>query len=205
MSRHPIFVSIDGPKGSGKTTLMRRLPSLMPPALSVALYSEKEIDPFRDQTEALIEKHRGNMTADVEKEVVRLLAAGRAEITKEILSRSDADIVLIERWYLSDAYFRRCLAFRDVLNVNMELGVARPDLALATVCDPLESWRRATTRPRGLASRAGLTKEQHIAATAAFERAVDQHQATKLRTDGPADVVAMRARDLILDIAPRRA
>jgi thymidylate kinase len=193
------FVSIDGPKGSGKTTLLKCLRDALPRSLTVAVYSEKELDPLRDVTEALIEQHRGRATAEAELEIVKLLAAGRAEITNSLLANPPAHVLLFDRWYPSDAYFRRWIEFEEVMAINMDFGVARPDLVLATVCDPLVSWERATSRPRGLASKAGLTKEQHLAATRAFERAIDAYGFTRLETGGPLQGAVRQAREAVLE------
>lgn len=192
------FVSIDGPKGSGKTTLLGCLRDALPRSLTVAVYSEKELDPLRDVTEALIERHRGGATPKAELEIVKLLAAGRAEITKSLLANPPAHVVLFDRWYPSDAYFRRWIQFEEVMAINMDFGVARPDLVLATVCDPLVSWQRATSRPRGLASKAGLTKEQHLAATRAFERTIEAYAFTRLETGGPLQAAVWQARESVL-------
>src|SRR5258708_5434361 len=120
--RSSAFISIDGPKGSGKTTLLRRLTEIMPTSLKVTAFSEKDMDPFRNETEVLLENHKGSMTRDVEQEIVRLLAAGRAAISKSVLPNAAADVVLMDRWYPSDAYFRRCVPFSDVLSTNMAEG-----------------------------------------------------------------------------------
>lgn len=200
----PTFVTIDGPKGSGKTTLLHCLRDALPNELKVDAQVERDLDPYRHLTEELIEQHKGKITADVEAEIARLLAAGRAEITKRVLANTDADVLLLDRWYPSDAYFRRCIPFENVLNLNLSLGVAEPDLILATVCDPEESWRRATSRPRGLASRAGLTKQQHVAASRAFERAIYEYGFMRLQTDGPIEDAIGRAREAILHVIRTR-
>lgn len=194
-----MFVSIDGPKGSGKTTLLHRLAEAFPPSLSVEVHTEKTLDPYRELTESLLKRYAaGTITSDVEKEIVKLLAAGRARISGSELSKTDVDVILMDRWYPSDAYFRHVVPFDEVLATNIEHGVTRPDLVLAAVCDPYESWRRANARPQGLDSKAGLTIDQHVEASRAFERAIDKYGFTRLSTDATLDVVASRARDIIM-------
>lgn len=198
------FVSIDGPKGSGKTTLLECLRHALPRSLEVACYTEKEVDPLRDMTETLLEKYQGSVTPDVEADIVQLLAAGRARITNSLLRQPTADVLLFDRWYPSDAYFRRWIPFDDVVAINMALGVARPNLVLAAVCDPMESWRRATSRPRGLDSKAGITKEQHFIATEAFEKAIEAYGFTRLDTGGSIEDAVEYAREAILNAAGRQ-
>jgi len=196
--KRPAFVSIDGPKGTGKTTLLHSVVEILPASLTVMALSEKDVDPYRKRTEELLRHHRGRMTRAVEQEIVYLLAAGRAAISKDVLASVAADLVLIDRWYPSDAYFRRCIPFSDVLATNIDEGVTKPDLILAAVCDPHESWRRATTRPRGFASKSGIDFDQHIAASRAFDAAIEGFGFTRLSTESPPSVVACRARDEIL-------
>jgi thymidylate kinase len=155
--KRPVFVSINGQKGTGKTTLIHGVMQIMPSSLTVMALSEKDVDPYRNKTEELLRTHRAHTTHAVEQEIVHLLAAGRAAISKGYPAERRCDVVLIDRWYPSDAYFRRCVPFSDVLATNIAEGVAKPDLILAAVCDPHESWRRATTRPRGLAVRRAST------------------------------------------------
>jgi thymidylate kinase len=196
--RSVTFVSIDGPKGTGKSTLLRRLGELLPHELSVELYVERDLDPLREETESLLERHGGVVTKAEDMAIVQRLAAGRAKITRNVLANVSADIIVMDRWYPSDAYFRMCIDFGEVVAMNIARGVAVPDLVLATVCDPHESWRRATLRTRGLSSRSGLILQQHLEASRTFDRIVDEYGFARLVTDDAIDVVSTRARDLLL-------
>lgn len=93
-------------------------------------------------------------------------------------------IVLIDRWYPSDAAFRRIVPFADILQLNIDRNVQVPDLHVGIVTAPEISWARAAARRRGLSSTVMHTLEEHVACTQAFERAVADQGWALCRNEG---------------------
>lgn len=169
------LIAFDGPKATGKTTVLE--------AVAVALQSigrhkvvqlcEKEIDPYRTHTLSLIKRLTTDPSEDLEREVCERLANGRAWISEHVLECEPADsIVLIDRWYPSDAAFRRIIPFSEILQLNIDRKVRIPDLHVGVTTDPDISWRRAKARARGLSSVVISTQDEHAACTAAFDAVV---------------------------------
>jgi thymidylate kinase len=84
-------------------------------------------------------------------------------------------IILIDRWYPSDAAFRRTIPFAEILQLNLERNVRVPDLHVGVVTAPDISWARATARSRGLGGTVILKHAEHVACTEMFEQAVADH------------------------------
>ena len=168
-----LFVSVDGPKGTGKTTLLEAVTqALRTDGRKVVRLCERKSDPFRSDTMILVNRLARDPSRDLEWEVCQRLADSRHWITQHVLPRQPADsIILMDRWYPSDAAFRRTIPFADILRLNIERHVRVPDLLVGVVTTPQVSWARAAARSRGLGSTVMHRLNEHIACTEAFERA----------------------------------
>ena len=182
----PLFVSLDGPKGTGKTTLLEAITqALRADNKKVIRLCEKKSDPFRGATMALVNQLVRKPSVDLEWAVCQRFAESRAWISQNVLTKQPPDsIILIDRWYPSDAAFRRIAPFADILQLNLDQNVQVPDLHVGVVTDPEISWARAAARSRGLSSTVMHKLEEHVASTEAFERAVAEHGWVLCRNEG---------------------
>ena len=182
----PLFVSLDGPKGTGKTTLLEAITqALRADNKKVIRLCEKKSDPFRGKTMALVNQLVRNPSVDLEWAVCQRFAESRAWISQNVLTKQPPDsIILIDRWYPSDAAFRRIAPFADILQLNLDRNVQVPDLHVGVVTDPEISWARAAARSRGLSSTVMHRLEEHVASTEAFERAVADQGWVLCRNEG---------------------
>ncbi|WP_439878725.1 dTMP kinase [Pseudomonas prosekii] len=182
----PLFVSLDGPKGTGKTTLLEAITqALRADNKKVIRLCEKKSDPFRGATMALVNQLVRNPSVDLEWAVCQRFAESRAWISQNVLTKQPPDsIILIDRWYPSDAAFRRIAPFADILQLNLDRNVQVPDLHVGVVTDPEISWARAAARSRGLSSTVMHRLEEHVASTEAFERAVADQGWVLCRNEG---------------------
>ncbi|MGE6385136.1 dTMP kinase [Pseudomonas sp. NPDC078416] len=182
----PLFVSLDGPKGVGKTTLLEAVTqSLRADNKKVIRLSESKSDPHRGETMAVVNRLVRHPDRDLEWEVCERLAASRAWISRNVLTKQPADsIILIDRWYPSDAAFRRLVPFTEILQLNIDQGVRVPDVHVGVVTAAEISWARATSRRRGLGSTVIHTLDEHAACTEAFERAVSDNGWVLCRNEG---------------------
>ncbi|WP_262016838.1 dTMP kinase [Serratia liquefaciens] len=185
MSRQ-LFVALDGPKGAGKTTLLEAITKrLRADNKKVIRLCEKKSDPYRAETMALVNKLARNPTLNLELEVCARFAESRAWISQHVLTKQPPDsIILMDRWYPSDAAFRRMLPFAEILQLNIERNVRAPDLHVGVVTAPEISWARAAARPRGLSSTVIHKLEEHVACTHAFEREIANHGWFLCRNEG---------------------
>ena len=176
MSR-PLFVSLDGPKGTGKTTLLEAVTQVLrADRQKVIRLSEQKSDPYRAETMALVNTLVRHPSRELELRVCERFADSRAWISRHVLARQPAgSIILIDRWYPSDAAFRRIVGFADILQLNIDRNVQVPDLHVGVVTAPEISWARAAERRRGLSSTVMHKLEEHVACTQAFERAMTDH------------------------------
>jgi len=193
MSRQ-LFVALDGPKGAGKTTLLEAITKrLRADNKKVIRLCEKKSDPYRAETMALVNKLARNPTLDLELEVCARFADSRAWISRHVLTKQPPDsIILMDRWYPSDAAFRRMLPFAEILQLNIERNVRAPDLHVGGVTAPEISWARAAARPRGLSSTVIHTLEEHVACTHAFEREIANHGWLLCRNEGQLEDATMQ-------------
>lgn len=182
----PLFVSLDGPKGTGKTTLLEAVTqALRADQKKVIRICEKKSDPFRGETMALVNRLVRNPSRTLELEVCERFAASRAWISQQVLAKQPRDsIILIDRWYPSDAAFRRTVPFAEILRLNIDRNVQVPDLHVGVVTTPDISWARAAARTRGLGSTVLHSLREHIASTEAFERAAADHGWVLCRNEG---------------------
>lgn len=181
-----LFVSLDGPKGTGKTTILEAVTkALRADNRKVIRLCEKKSDPYRGETMALLNKLVRNPNRGLELEVCERFAHSRAWISQHVLPRQPADsIILIDRWYPSDAAFRRLVPFAEILRLNIDRNVRVPDLHVGVVTAPETSWARAAVRSRGLGSTVIHTLEEQVACTKAFEQAIADHGWVSCRNEG---------------------
>ncbi|MDE1164698.1 MAG: dTMP kinase [Pseudomonas sp.] len=183
---HPLFISLDGPKGTGKTTLLEAVTKVLrADHHKVVRLCERNNDPYRGETMALVNQLARNPSRDLEWEVCERLADSRAWMTQHVLPKQPAgSIILMDRWYPSDAAFRRLVPFAEILQLNIDRNVRVPDLHVGVVTDPDISWARAAARTRGLGSTVIHKQAEHAACTQAFERAVADHGWVLCRNEG---------------------
>jgi thymidylate kinase len=180
---------MDGPKGTGKTTLLEAVTkALRADNKKVIRLCERKNDPYRSETMVLVNQLARTPSRELEWEVCKRFADSRAWISRHVLTQQPTDsIVLIDRWYPSDAAFRRGVPLTDILQLNSDRNVQVPDLHVGVVTDPDISWARAAARRRGLSSTVIHRLEEHIACTQAFERAVADHGWVLCRNEGTID------------------
>lgn len=181
-----LFVSLDGPKGTGKTTILEAVTkALRVDNRKVIRLCEKKSDPCRGETMALVNKLVRNPSQDLELEVCERFADSRAWISQHVLPRQPADsIILIDRWYPSEAAFRRLVPFAEILQLNTDRNVRVPDVHVGVVTAPETSWARAAIRSRGLGSTVIHTLQEQVACTEAFERAIADRGWVLCRNEG---------------------
>jgi thymidylate kinase len=190
----PWFVSLDGPKGTGKTTLLEAVTkALRADNKKVIRLCERNSDPYRGQTMALVNELARNPDRDLELEVCERFADSRRWISQQVLpEQPPGSIILMDRWYPSDAAFRRMIPFAEILRLNIDRGVQVPDLHVGVVTAPDISWARAAARSRGLGSTVIHNLEEQIACTQAFERAMADHDWVLCRNEGTIEDATMQ-------------
>ncbi len=189
-----LFVSLDGPKGTGKTTLLEAVTkALRADNKKVIRLSEQKSDPYRAETMALVNHLVRNPTRDLELRVCERFADSRAWISRHVLTKQPPDsIILIDRWYPSDAAFRRLIPFAEILQLNIDRHVRVPDLHVGVVTSPDISWARAAARRRGLSSTVIHRLEDQVACTEAFERAIADYGWVLCRNEGTIEDATMQ-------------
>ncbi|AVF34175.1 dTMP kinase [Rahnella sikkimica] len=189
-----LFVSLDGPKGAGKTTLLEAITKVLrADNKKVIRLSEKKSDPCRGETMALVNRLARNPSVDLEREVCARFADSRAWISQQVLSKQPTDsIILMDRWYPSDAAFRRMVPFAEILQLNIERKVRTPDLHVGVVTAPEISWARAAARTRGLRSTVIHKLEEHVDCTQAFEREIAAQGWVLCRNEGTIEDATMQ-------------
>ncbi len=189
-----MFVSLDGPKGAGKTTLLEAITKVLrADNKKVIRLCEKKSDPSRGETMALVNRFVRNPTLDLELEICERFADSRAWISRHVLTKQPPDsIILMDRWYPSDAAFRRRVPFAQILQLNMERNVRVPDLHVGVVTAPDISWARAAARTRGLSSTVIHKLEEHVACTEAFEREIAHQGWVLCRNEGTIEDATMQ-------------
>ena len=193
MSRQ-LFVSLDGPKGTGKTTLLESMTQVLrADNRKVIRLSEQKSDPFRAETMALVNRLARNPSVDLEREICERFAVSRAWISQNVLTKQPGNcIILMDRWYPSDAAFRRLVPFAEILQRNIKLNVRAPDLHVGVVTAPEISWERAAARSRGLGSTVIHRLEEHVACTRAFEQEMTNHGWFLCRNEGTIEEATMQ-------------
>lgn len=189
-----LFISMDGPKGTGKTTLLEAVTTaLRADNIKVVRLCERKSDPCRAQTMALVNKFARDPSRDLELEVCERFADSRSWITQHVLAAQPPDsIILMDRWYPSDAGFRRLIPFADILELNINRQVQVPDLHVGVVTAAQISWARAAARRRGLSSTVMSKLEEQVACTEAFERAAVEQGWVMCRNEGTIEQAVRR-------------
>jgi thymidylate kinase len=182
----PLFVSLDGPKGAGKTTLLEAVTKVLRADNKMVIrLCEKKSDPYRGETMALVNQFVRHPSRDLELRVCERFADSRHWISRNVLDKHPPDsIILIDRWYPSEAAFRRIVPFAEILQLNIDRAVRVPDVHVGVVTAPEISWARAATRRRGLSSTVIHTLEEQIACTKAFEQAIAENGWVLCRNEG---------------------
>ncbi|WP_339494306.1 dTMP kinase [Pseudomonas sp. RA_105y_Pfl2_P56] len=190
----PLFVSLDGPKGTGKTTLLEAVTkALRADNKKVIRLCEKKSDPYRGETMALVNQFVRHPSRDLELRVCERFADSRHWISRNVLDKHPPDsIILIDRWYPSEAAFRRIVPFAEILQLNIDRAVRVPDVHVGVVTAPDISWARAATRRRGLSSTVIHTLEEQIACTKAFEQAIAENGWVLCRNEGTIEDATMQ-------------
>jgi len=170
----PLFISLDGPKGTGKTTLLEAVTAaLRADNKKVIRLCERKSDPYRGETMALVNELARNPSRDLEWAVCERFAESRSWISRNVLTRQPlGSIILIDRWYPSEAAFRHTIPFAEILQLNLERSVRVPDLHVGVITAPDISWARATARSRGLGGTVIQKYAEHVGCTEMFERAI---------------------------------
>ena len=104
MNDRPFFVSIDGPKAVGKSTTLDRIKRSWNIDIDLTVCIEKEINPNRKIVCDLL--RRGVSNAVEDRDVAEALAEGRARISHSFETYRSG-VIIIDRWYPSEAVFRR--------------------------------------------------------------------------------------------------
>jgi len=193
MSRQ-LFVTLDGPKGTGKTTLLESITQVLrADNRKVVRLSEQKSDPFRAESMTLVNRLARDPSVDLEREICERFALSRAWISQNVLTKQPENcIILMDRWYPSDAAFRRMVPFAEIVQLNIEHNVRAPDLHVGVVTAPEVSWERAAVRSRGLGSTVIHRLEEHIACTRAFEQEVVSHGWFLCRNEGSIEEATMQ-------------
>jgi thymidylate kinase len=194
-----LFVSVDGPKGVGKTTLIQALVARLEMRTPVFAFAERDLDPMRSATSAFLDEHRGHASREIELEIARRLADGRAHISRHTLATRSEAVIVADRWYPSDAAFRLHADLDEVIAINRERTVREPGLVIAAACDASVSWERARSRQRGLDSRVIHSFDEHARSTDAFARAAARLGWHALDTSAPIDALVETTSSVILD------
>lgn len=193
----PFFISFDGPKGTGKSSIIQEIYKQLQHKLQVQMFVEKELDPYREEVKALLQNDKMNLTKEVEAELLKLLVKGRQFIGNRYIKNATTDIVLIDRWYPSDAVFRKFHHYDECLKMNEEMNVIVPHLIVATTCDPKISLERAMKRPDGLRSLVVKDLNDQIQTTERFEQIAKTQDWFVLHTEPPLHEVVQTLMDEI--------
>nr|WP_315445411.1 dTMP kinase [uncultured Pseudomonas sp.] len=198
----PLFVSLDGPKGTGKTTLLEAVTAgLRADNHKVIRLCERKSDPYRGETMALVNELARNPSRDLEWAVCQRFADSRRWISRHVLPEQPlGSIILIDRWYPSDAAFRHTVPFAEILKLNIEREVRVPDLHVGVVTAPDISWARATARSRGLGGTVIRKHAEHVACTEMFEQAVADHGWVLCRNEGTVEAASMQVMNEIYKV-----
>jgi len=192
--KRALFVSLDGPKGVGKTTLLEAVTkALRVDHHTVIRLSEKKSDPYRAETMALVNQFVRNPSRELELTVCERFADSRRWISQQVLpEQPPGSIILMDRWYPSEAAFRRLVPFAEILQLNRDRNVQVPDLHVGVVTAPEISWARAAARTRGLSSTVMHALEEHVASTEAFEQAAADYDWVLCRNEGTIEEATMQ-------------
>ena len=92
----PLFVSLDGPKGTGKTTLLEAITKVLrADNKKVIRLCERNNDPCRAETMALVNRLARDPCRDLELAVCERLADSRAWMTRHVLTKQPPDCITV--------------------------------------------------------------------------------------------------------------
>lgn len=190
----PLFISFDGPKGTGKTTLLEAVTAALRAGnQKVVRLCERKSDPDRGQTMALVNELARNPSRELEWVVCQRFAKSRRWISQYVLTRQPQDsIILIDRWYPSDAAFRHEIPFAEILQLNRDRGVQTPDLHVGVITEPAISWARAANRSRGLGGTVIQKYAEHVVCSEMFEQAAADQGWVVCRNEGAVEDAVMQ-------------
>jgi len=199
------IVSFDGPKATGKTTLIGAiLRRLHAEGKTAEVLVEKDAMPaeMQEQLSVLYAQYRASPGRTTDQVIADALRAGRQVISAQRLAGASG-IVLLDRWYPSEAVFRRYLNPDVVIAANLAARVTLPDLCIALVCEPTLSWRRAHERDRSLDSKVIADYAGHRLASLRFDAAArkagwlvmaSDHTGPEVLADNVCRAIAQHAR-----------
>lgn len=184
--------SFDGPKGVGKSTVIQVAAECLQQAgWAVSVLAEKDL--LRLTHGGRLERSHADFQADPgersERALLDCYREARVAASAGRLADHPAQIVLLDRWYPSDAVFRRYVDHAQIVQSNLGAGVRRPDVAFAVTCAPAISWARAHQRERRLDSRVISSLQDHEASTIRFDVATRAHGWRLIRTDNDGPLV----------------
>ncbi len=190
----PLFISFDGPKGTGKTTLLEAVTAALRAGnQKVVRLCERKSDPDRGETMALVNELARNPSRELEWVVCQRFAKSRRWISQHVLTRQPQDsIILIDRWYPSDAAFRHEIPFAEILQLNRDRGVQTPDLHVGVITEPAISWARAANRSRGLGGTVIQKYAEHVVCSEMFEQAAADQGWVVCRNEGAVEDAVMQ-------------
>lgn len=182
----PVLITFDGPKGVGKTTLIQRVEKrLFDIGHAVDVLSEKILmaEVFGTEVDDAYRALKASPGLASEQALAQLHMRGRIRIEEAYFRNSEADVLLLDRWYPSDAVFRQHIDIAATIEANLQAGVRMPDVAFAVTCNADVSWKRAHLRARQLDSKVIDTFDDHKASTMRFERMARRFDWRILRTE----------------------
>ncbi len=190
----PLFISFDGPKGTGKTTLLEAVTAALRAGnQKVVRLCERKSDPDRGETMALVNELARNPSRELEWVVCQRFAKSRRWISQHVLTGQPQDsIILIDRWYPSDAAFRHEIPFAEILQLNRDRGVQTPDLHVGVITEPAISWARAANRSRGLGGTVIQKYAEHVVCSEMFEQAAADQGWVVCRNEGAVEDAVMQ-------------
>ncbi len=190
----PLFISFDGPKGTGKTTLLEAVTAALRAGnQKVVRLCERKSDPNRGETMALVNELARNPSSELEWVVCQRFAKSRRWISQHVLTRQPQDsMILIDRWYPSDAAFRHEIPFAEILQLNRDRGVQTPDLHVGVITEPAISWARAANRSRGLGGTVIQKYAEHVVCSEMFEQAAADQGWVVCRNEGAVEDAVMQ-------------
>lgn len=181
-----LLITFDGPKGVGKTTLLQLVAeSLRSGGYRVDVFIEKDLMSayLGESIKLAYEELKASPSSASDSKIAMLHKQGRVFISKEKMRNSLADIILIDRWYPSDAVFRKYIDIKNIINENINAGVMIADICFAVTCAPDISWQRAHGRNRQLDSKVIKDFDEHIMSTNQFDKLAKEYGWYIIRSD----------------------
>lgn len=182
----PLLITFDGPKGVGKTTLLQLVAEkLLSDGYRVDVLIEKDLmsEYLGESIKLAYEELKASPCSASDTKIAMLHKQGRVVISREKMRASFAEIILIDRWYPSDAVFRNHVNVNNIINDNINSGVLVADICFAVTCDSDISWQRAHGRTRQLDSKVIKNFNDHAVSTNRFNEIAKEHGWYIIRSD----------------------